>query len=144
MITVVRKKPVQVKSRRMRRAQPIPLYNSSYSFPSNDFFDLRLPRIKMLEEPFLRKKGFRPVDEQLTVWVGQYKGYGVQIVFPHDYPAVPFAWYWEWNPPGFPHVVEGNRLCIEALLYYEKWAPDMTVETIFEALDSHWYFRDKR
>jgi ubiquitin-protein ligase len=52
--------------------------------------------------------------------------------------------YWKRTPPGFHDVVDENRLCTEQLLYDEEWTPDITVETIFEALDTHKYFAGKK
>lgn len=109
----------------------------------DEIFNLRMRRIKMVEEPLLKKRGFDPLDRKLSTWSGFYKGYRVQIFFPDDYPAVPFSWFWEDIPEGFPHIID-NQLCVEVLLNSEAWVPDITVETIFEALDSHWYFRGRR
>jgi len=134
-IVVVKRSVTQpVKVTRIQNRRPIEVSITNY--------DPRLARIKQKEEPALKDRGFRPVDNSLTTWTGSYKGHRVQILFPQDYPAVPLQWFWEKVPSGFLNVID-NQLCIEALLNKEKWAPDITVETIFDELDSHPYFRRK-
>ena len=103
-------------------------------------YDPRIARIETLEAPVLRERGFKPVDESLATWKGKYNGYPAQIFFQPEYPAVPFQWHWNRVPDGFGNVV-GSQLCIEALLDRNAWTPEMTVETVFEGLDSHPYFR---
>jgi hypothetical protein len=103
-------------------------------------FDPRKIRIEKLEAPVLQERGFKSIDETMTTWRGKYKGYPAQIVFSSEYPAVPFQWYWDEVPNGFGNVID-NQLCIEALLDNNAWTPEMTVETVFEGLDSHPYFR---
>lgn len=105
-------------------------------------YDPRIIRIRNREEPSLTNRGFRPTDDNLTTWTGRFKGYPVRIYFPYDYPAVPFKWYWQKIPSGFHNVIN-NELCVQALLNNSKWTPDLTVETIFESLESHRYFRGR-
>ena len=102
-------------------------------------FDPRKARINKLEAPVLRERGFKPTDDTMNEWKGRYRSHPVQIILPLEYPAVPFRWYWIEVPSGFEHVV-GSQLCIEALLDNNAWTPEMTVETVFEGLDSHPYF----
>lgn len=134
-IVVVKRGSIQqVRVTKIKKRRPIEVSITNY--------DPRLARIKQKEEPTLRERKFKPIDNSLTTWTGSYKGHRTQIVFPQDYPAVPLQWYWDKAPSGFINVVD-NQLCIEALLNKEKWAPDITVETIFDELDSHPYFRRK-
>lgn len=105
-------------------------------------FDPRIARIKGLEAPILQERGFRPTDDYMASWKGRYEGHPVQIYFPSEYPAVPFQWHWGQVPSGFEHVV-GSKLCIEALLDNNAWTPELTVETVFEGLDSNSYFRKR-
>jgi len=133
-IVVVKRIIQPVRVTRIKKGRPIEVSITNY--------DPRLARIKQKEKPALIERKFKPVDSSLTTWAGSYKGHRAQILFPQDYPAVPLEWYWEKVPSGFINVVD-DQLCIEALLNKEKWAPDITIETIFDELDSHSYFRRK-
>ena len=106
-------------------------------------FDPHVFRIRQIEAPVLQERNFVPVDGSLDKWEGKYKGHECTIYFPPLYPVQPLEFYWKRVPRGFHNVVEVNRLCSEQLLYDRRWTPDTTVETIFEALDTHPYFAGK-
>lgn len=102
-------------------------------------YDPRLMRVRRVEAPLLERRGFKPMDNSLSYWQGSYRGYPVAIYFPPAYPAVPFVFRWLRVPPGFPNL-RGDGICVEALSDSKLWTHDTSVDTFFEALESHPYF----
>jgi hypothetical protein len=107
-------------------------------------FDPHALRIERIEAPVLRERGFVPLDNSMNQWQGVYKGYPCTVYFPPLYPAQPLEFRWKHTPPGFPNVIDENRLCTEHLVYEGVWTPDITIETVLEALDTHPYFQRRQ
>ncbi len=116
------------------------------TFASDEVFLMR--RIHEHDAPVLRSRGFTPQDpNHPTVWIGNYRGYPVEIRFPPQYPALPFEWIWRKRPLGFHNIVRNKQrepiLCIAAILDKRQWNPAIGVRGILEMLDDHPYFKRK-
>jgi hypothetical protein len=100
-------------------------------------------RIREIEAPTLEEYSFKPAANDLSSWRGAIGGVPMTVIFPPLFPAVPFQIRLERLPPGFPHVIDGNQLCVERLIDEGRWDPTISTEQIFLNMENHDAFRGR-